>query len=100
MSSCVIPRWESPFRAGTQPNDPLSVVRVSVIKSVPSDDVTLVWASVPGRTYVIQEKSSLSDSEWVTLSGSVTATETFTSRELDPGSSHAQCYYRVVVAVP
>jgi Tol biopolymer transport system component len=88
------------FRAGTQPNDPLSVVRVSVIKSIPSDQVTLVWPSVPGRTYVIQGKSSLSDLEWVTLSGGVTAGEPLTSRELDFGTSHAQSYYRVVVVVP
>ena len=57
------------FIAGSNPLDPLSGFAVS-IKLVPS----ITWASVPGKTYNILRKQSLSDAQWITVKV-VTATD-------------------------
>jgi Tol biopolymer transport system component len=88
------------FRAGTDPTDELSVVRVSVIEAIPSGAVRLIWPSVPGHTYVIQAQTELGAVDWANLPGSVTATGTVTSLDLNPELVCGNRYYRVLVAVP
>jgi Tol biopolymer transport system component len=88
------------FRAGTDPIDEHSVVRVSIIETIPSGAVRLVWPSVPGYTYAIQTKAELGSADWANLPGSVTATGAVTSLELNPESVCGYRYYRVLVAVP
>jgi Tol biopolymer transport system component len=88
------------FKAGTNPVEPLSVVRVNVVEAVPSGQKRLVWSSVPGRTYVIQAKSDLTVPDWENLAGSVTATSSTTVVDLDVGTSLKHRYFRLLVVVP
>jgi Tol biopolymer transport system component len=88
------------FRTGTDPIDEDSVVRVSLIEAIPSGAVRLIWPSVPGHTYVMQAKADLGSIDWENLPGSVTATGTITSVDLNPESVCGHRYYRVLVTVP
>ncbi len=88
------------FRAGTNPLEPLSVVRVLVVEAVPSGQKRLVWAAVPGRTYVIQAKTDLAAPDWENLPGSVTATSSTMVVDLDSEASFPHRYFRLLVVVP
>jgi Tol biopolymer transport system component len=88
------------FRAGTNPVEPLSVVRVNVLEAVPSGQKWLVWSSVPGRTYVIQAKVDLATPGWENLPGSVIAMGPTTVVDLDVQTSLKHRYLRLLVVVP
>ncbi|HYT58842.1 MAG TPA: tandem-95 repeat protein [Haliangiales bacterium] len=55
-------------------------MRISSIAYDPAGFVTLAWPSVPGKTYRVSYKTSLSDSTWTPLGEDLTATDTTTSR--------------------
>jgi hypothetical protein len=56
-------------------------------------DVTLTWLSQPGRTYVIQSKSTLNEPVWSDLPGDVTAAATTCAVTLKISTS--QSFYRI-----
>jgi hypothetical protein len=58
--------------------------------------VTVSWTAVPGVTYCLQSKSTLKDSNWTTIPGNVTASDTTASKE-DPIGPNAQRVYRVMI---
>jgi hypothetical protein len=53
----------------------------------PGGTLVLTWSSEAGRTYRLQYKASLTEAEWTTVPGDVTAAGTSTSRTLalEPG---------------
>lgn len=91
-----IPDWQE-ILAGTDPNDPESVLRLSPDISVDEGPgLTLIWQSVPGKTYTIQRTTDLSQ-PFKVLNPSVPsggATTSFT----DPAATGLGPYfYRIAV---
>jgi hypothetical protein len=60
---------------------------------------TVTWASVPGQTYRLQCKDSLSDAIWVDLTPDVTASGTWTSMTNLIGGA-IQRFYRIELVLP
>lgn len=86
------------FLAGTDPTNGGSVLRVLTITSLSGGHTMLVWSAVPGRTYQVQYKDSVSDSAWTDFPAAVTAkTQTATFTDTD-GRAAGYRFYRVLVA--
>ena len=69
------------FVAGSNPLDPTSGFRVDV-KPIP----LITWVSKSNTVYRVLRKDSLSQTNWVVISGSITATNSSTSYvDLEPG---------------
>jgi Tol biopolymer transport system component len=82
------------FRAGTDPTNQGSILRVLTLTRVPSGAVTVIWSSTPGKTYRVEYKDDLQTTTWTALPGLVTASSTSSGKEDRQPSS--QRYYRVV----
>ena len=61
-----------------------------------SNAVSIVWTSIPGRTYRLQYQSSFSDSNWTDMPGDVTAIGVATSMS-DMIGIGTQRFYRVML---
>jgi Tol biopolymer transport system component len=59
------------FQTGTDPTDPMSYFHATVVSTGPSHGTIISWPAVPGRTYHVQFKSNLSDSNWQDLGASI-----------------------------
>lgn len=82
--------------ARTNPLDPKALFRIVTITRNAGGDVTLVWTSVPGLSYVVESTTDLT-SAFGSPSPAITAdSSTTTFTEL--GVSAAQKFYRVRVA--
>jgi hypothetical protein len=82
------------FRAGTDPTNQSSVLRVMrLIRSGPG--ATLIfWQSVPNRSYAVEYRNQFSFGSWTRLSPSVRASSSIASiRDTD---GVPQRFYRVV----
>jgi Tol biopolymer transport system component len=86
------------FRAGTQPTNDGSVLRVLTLQPLGADTLTVLWKSEPGRRYVVQTRSTVTGGAWLTLPGTVVATGTTASRTV-AATGGTQQFYRVL-AVP
>jgi hypothetical protein len=84
------------FRAGADPTDSGSILRVITLSPSFSGPVQIIWSAVPGRNYRVQYKESTSDPLWSDLPGDVAATETTGVKE-DATVGTGQRYYRVVL---
>jgi Tol biopolymer transport system component len=82
------------FRSGTDPTNQGSFLRVITLTKVPEGAATVVWSSVPGKSYRVEHKDDLGSNIWIALPGLVTASSTSSSKE-DPSPS-PQRFYRVV----
>jgi len=82
------------FRSGTDPTNQGSFLRVITLTKIPSGTATVVWSSLPGKTYRVEYKDDLRSNIWTALAGLVTASSTSSSKE-DP-SPAPQRFYRVV----
>jgi len=81
------------FRAGTLPDDPVSLFAITGFLSPPAL-VTIQWASVVGKKYQVQYTDSLAPLDWTNLGGEITAANTVTSvPDLTP--SRTNRFYRV-----
>ena len=60
-----------------------------------SGNVTLVWTSVPGRSYQAQYKNDLPDAAWIALGGTVFATTDTASKVDNTNDNVSQRFYRV-----
>ena len=83
------------FLAGTDPTNAGSALSVISITAINSGIVTILWHSVPGRTYRVQYKDDLDASPWNDLSGAVTATGSTASKQDNTPASHR--FYRAVL---
>lgn len=87
------------FRAGTNPRDGLSVLRVFVLHDVLSGERTFRWQSVSGRTYVLQGLDDIAAGGWVNLGMPFTAAgEEASVADPEPVLSHR--FYRVKCVAP
>ncbi len=83
------------FRAGTDPTNSGSILRVLNLSKIGSGNATVFWNSVPGKTYRLQSKDTLDATPWQNLPASFTATSETTSA-LDL-SSPSNRFYRVII---
>ena len=85
------------FLAGTGPGDPNSALRILPNPAVSGGGVTVQWQSVPGKTYRLQFKNSLTDATWQNVAGDVTAVGV-TAIKIDPTSpGQPRRLYRVML---
>ena len=60
------------------------------------DEVTLLWASIPGSTYWVQYCDSLATGSWTDIGGSsLVATTTFAARTVPKNPTGSQHFYRI-----
>ena len=81
------------FVAGTDPKNNGSVLRAMTVSGINSGVVTILWNSVPGKTYRIQFKDDLKSTGWNDLAGLVVATSATSSKQ--DTLARPQRYYRV-----
>ena len=72
-------------------------VRISSLAVSPAGSVTFTWGAMPGKTYDVAYKSSVTDANWTDLSGDITATSASLSWTDGTGGKFAQRYYAVYV---
>jgi hypothetical protein len=58
--------------------------------------ISVVWLSTPGRTYRVQSKTNLLDSDWTDLPGDVSATDSVTSK-MDSSGNDPRKFYRIIL---
>jgi len=83
------------YLAGTDPTNAGSMFEVLTIRSLNSETVQIVWASVPNRRYVVQAKSSLADESWSAISPEIVSSDVSSSWSHVPDST--TLFYRVAV---
>jgi Tol biopolymer transport system component len=82
------------FRAGTDPTNSGSILRVLSLNKIGSGDVTLLWNSIPGKTYRLQYKDTLDAASWQNFPGTVTAiSDTTAAQDSAPVPNR---FYRVI----
>lgn len=86
----------SEFKAGTNPTNDSSVFSVLSLIAAGSNQRTLFWTSVPGKTYRVQYKDSFNNPKWTALPGDITSQSTSASK-MDPEPTSSSRFYRVLV---
>ena len=84
------------FLAGTDPADPASVFYLQLVTGGSTQNASVIWPAVQGKSYRVQFKSNLDDTNWQDLNGNavVFGSEGY-AVDLAPRSS--QRFYRVLV---
>jgi YD repeat-containing protein len=85
------------FLAGTNPNNPSSVLRVLPNPTASAGSVTVEWEAVASKTYRLQFKNSLSDTNWTDISGDVTAAGAIVEKVDASASAASRRFYRVML---
>ena len=83
------------FTAGSNPNDPDSVLALTKPMVLPNGDVELRWASVGGRSYRVQ--GSVDGEDWVLVSDWMDSTGGETSLTLPAPEDGEPFLFRVEV---
>lgn len=84
------------FRAGTSPLNSASILQAIALTGIGSGTTTVMWSSVPGRTYQVQSRDDFSIPGWNNVGGPVTAAGASTSVP-DPEPGDPDRFYRVVL---
>jgi hypothetical protein len=85
------------FRAGTDPANDASILRVLTLTALGGGGKTILWSATPGRMYQVQFKTSVEDAQWSDLPGLVTAAGTTASIADTMGSGDSHRFYRVTL---
>jgi hypothetical protein len=85
------------FKAGTDPTNLGSILRVITITSLGGGRTRLVWSSSPGRTYRVQFKGNFEGATWSELPGAVTAVGTTASVTDESADAAPHRFYRVIL---
>jgi hypothetical protein len=88
--------WDSAGRMATT-NSPTGPVAIPVTLQPGTGGATLTWPTVPGSTYEVDYKNSLSDTSW-TSATRVTATSSTTSWTDTSAAGASQRFYQVILA--
>jgi glycosidase len=75
---------------GTNPLDAASVFKVTSATAETGTGMTITWTQVPGKTYLIESRSSLTSGDWVPL-----ATNQSGGTYTDPSALADKKFYRV-----
>jgi YD repeat-containing protein len=81
------------YLAGTDPNNPNSVFKVTHVSGV----FTLTWNSVSNKVYRLQYKNNLTDANWFDLPNDVTATGTTTVKTDAMPRNQTNRFFRVML---
>jgi hypothetical protein len=85
------------YLAGTDPANPLSVLRLRPQGVWSEGRMTIFWNAVPGRTYRVQFAERLGGTPWQDLAGDVSTNDDLAFK-VDAASERIQeRYYRVIV---
>ena len=84
--------------AGTDPHDASSVLKSISATRNATGSVTITWASVPGKTYLVVSKGDLADPYWSDLSGPIEAVGATTSWTDEDASQSRWRIYCIVVS--
>jgi len=85
------------YRAGTNPVNSNSVLRVMSASHVVGDTVVIVWNSEPGRRYRIQYKREVTAPIWTELPGVITATGNTSTTTDTTVAGEPRRFYRVAL---
>lgn len=85
------------FFAGTLPNDPDDVLRVSEVGGADGAGFRIEWVAVPGRIYRVQYTDTLLPHDWIDLAGDVVAEDSNAFRTDENVNGVPRRFYRVVV---
>lgn len=85
------------FLAGTLPNNPASVLKVTTLTTASSVSAAIEWASVPGKRYRVQFKDLIEAAAWTDLSGDVTAAGATSSKADTTIGTRPRRFYRVIL---
>lgn len=85
------------FQAGTDPTNVGSILRVITLSPPAVGPVQVFWSAVPGKTYRVQFKVSVSNPNWNDLAGDVTATDATGAKEDTAAGAAPERYYRVLL---
>ncbi len=88
--------WQE-FKAGTNPLDRDSVLRVMTLTSLSEGGTTIFWKSVPGKIYRVEYKDDVSAGNWVEIKGDIMATDSTSSATGVPAGQTGRRFYRVRV---
>lgn len=84
------------FKAGTNPANNASIFKAISVSSLAGGRTTVIWMSVPGKTYQVQFKEDLAVPGWTALEGVVAAEGSTASKQDESGTGGRQRFYRVV----
>jgi Tol biopolymer transport system component len=84
------------FLAGTDPTDANSILRAMLLLA-PDGTTTVLWHSVPGKSYRVEFKDGLDEGGWVGIPGVVQASGLTSSLRDETTSLAGQRFYRVLV---
>jgi hypothetical protein len=82
------------YRAGTNPVDPDSVLRITAIERI-GNDIQVTWQTAPGRTNIVQRAEDLVVGGFSNLSGLIFTTTTITNYRHNAGALLTNQFYRV-----
>jgi Tol biopolymer transport system component len=84
------------FRAGTDPTNEGSVLRVMTLTSVSGSGTTLLWSAVPGKNYRVQYRDDVTAAGWTDLPVPFVLNGSTASAVDSTASGRGQRYYRVL----
>ncbi|MFN6016381.1 MAG: thrombospondin type 3 repeat-containing protein, partial [Verrucomicrobiota bacterium] len=85
------------YALGTNPANANSAFRITNLTRS-TNSVTISWSSVSGKSYKIQNSSSLNDNSWQDVADSqITATSNSSNQNVSSNSSATRNFYRVVL---
>jgi YD repeat-containing protein len=85
------------FLAGTDPNDPDDVLRVTELTGEAGVSFKIEWAAVAGKIYRVQYNETLQPADWKNLPGEVVAAGETASKTDATVSEAGKRFYRVQV---
>lgn len=84
------------FRAGTDPTDPDSLLRITAIERI-GNDIHVTWQTALARTNIVQHTGELGGGVFTNLSGQIFTTTTSTNYRHSGGALLTNQFYRVRV---
>ncbi|HEU0011057.1 MAG TPA: thrombospondin type 3 repeat-containing protein, partial [Verrucomicrobiae bacterium] len=87
------------YLAGTHPNDPASLLKVSSI-SLDNGVVVLEFLAISNRSYAVQTRPTLSAGSWQPLATVPASSTTFTATVIHTNSEASRFYRLVTPASP
>ncbi len=90
------------YLAGTDPQDPRSVVQLRVIRMPGATEVELQFIAIAGHSYTVQSRDSLAEGDWIDWMDvpAVNTTGSFTARDTLPPGMGTRFYRLLAAPVP
>jgi len=86
------------FLAGTDPTNSGSILRVLTLTPLGGGGTRVIWSASPGKSYRVQFKDDLNDSNWSYLPGAIIAAGTTAAATDTSGGVSSHRFYRAILA--